>query len=295
MIVDGPPGRSSQATPTTALARLATLPCIVVSRTPSDLADVVVDTDDELADVLRTCDASPIAAAALALHLRATERRRSGDGLVAESTLYSTLQAGPEHRTWLAERDVRTRAHPPGAVRVERDGSTLAITLDRPAARNAVSTEVRDALVEALTVAEADASLSVHLRGEGPDFCSGGDLEEFGSTPDPATAHMVRLTRSPAAALLRIGDRLTAHLHGATIGAGIEMAAFASTVTAAEDLRVSLPELAMGLVPGAGGTVSLPPRIGRQRTAWLAFTGRSIDATTARAWGLVDHVRSART
>ena len=47
----------------------------------------------------------------------------------------------------------------------------------------------------------------------------------------------------------------------------------------------------MGLVPGAGGTVSLPRRIGRHRTAWLAISGRSIDAATAAAWGLVDAVR----
>ncbi|MDQ6696224.1 MAG: enoyl-CoA hydratase/isomerase family protein, partial [Actinomycetota bacterium] len=51
-----------------------------------------------------------------------------------------------------------------------------------------------------------------------------------------------------------------------------------------------LPELAMGLVPGAGGTVSLPRRIGRHRTAWLALTGASIDAPTALDWGLVDTI-----
>jgi enoyl-CoA hydratase/carnithine racemase len=52
-----------------------------------------------------------------------------------------------------------------------------------------------------------------------------------------------------------------------------------------------LPEVGFGLVPGAGGTVSLPRRIGRQRTAWLALTGRRLDAEVAREWGLVDEVR----
>ena len=61
-------------------------------------------------------------------------------------------------------------------------------------------------------------------------------------------------------------------------------------MVAHEDARFWLPELSMGLVPGAGGTVSLPRRIGRQRTAWLALTGEPIDAETARAWGLVDQI-----
>jgi enoyl-CoA hydratase/carnithine racemase len=57
------------------------------------------------------------------------------------------------------------------------------------------------------------------------------------------------------------------------------------------DTVIGLPEVAMGLIPGAGGTVSLPRRIGRHRTAWLALTGRTIDAPTAREWGLVDEIR----
>jgi enoyl-CoA hydratase/carnithine racemase len=72
------------------------------------------------------------------------------------------------------------------------------------------------------------------------------------------------------------------------VGAGIELAACAGHVVATADTRIGLPEVAMGLIPGAGGTVSLPARIGRHRTAWLALTGRTLDAPTAHAWGLVD-------
>jgi enoyl-CoA hydratase/carnithine racemase len=57
------------------------------------------------------------------------------------------------------------------------------------------------------------------------------------------------------------------------------------------DAWFELPEVGMGLVPGAGGTVSLPRRIGRQRTAWLALSGARLDADTALAWGLVDEIR----
>ena len=79
-------------------------------------------------------------------------------------------------------------------------------------------------------------------------------------------------------------------LHGACIGAGIEMAAFAGRVVAHPEAVISLPEVGLGLIPGAGGTVSLPRRIGRHRTAELALTGRPIDAATAHRWGLVDAI-----
>jgi enoyl-CoA hydratase/carnithine racemase len=81
-----------------------------------------------------------------------------------------------------------------------------------------------------------------------------------------------------------------AYVHGACIGAGIELPAFCGRVTARADARFQLPEVGMGLIPGAGGTVSLPRRIGRQRAAWLALTGERVDAETARRWGLIDAI-----
>jgi enoyl-CoA hydratase/carnithine racemase len=104
----------------------------------------------------------------------------------------------------------------------------------------------------------------------------------------------VRTTRSAARLLARLSDRVEARVHGACVGAGIELAAFAGRVVASEDAWFQLPELAMGLVPGAGGTVGLPRRIGRQRTAWLALTGARIGAAEAVEWGLVDLLRVAR-
>ena len=106
----------------------------------------------------------------------------------------------------------------------------------------------------------------------------------------PAAAHLVRVAASVAALLDRVADRVTATVHGACIGAGIELPAYAGRLVARPDATFALPEVAMGLVPGAGGTVSIPRRIGRHRTAWLAITGRRIDAATALAWGLVDEV-----
>ena len=68
------------------------------------------------------------------------------------------------------------------------------------------------------------------------------------------------------------------------------MAAFAHRVVADPTTRIALPEVGLGLMPGAGGTVSLPRRIGRHRTMWLALTGATIGAEVALAWGLVDQL-----
>jgi enoyl-CoA hydratase/carnithine racemase len=151
---------------------------------------------------------------------------------------------------------------------------------------------MRDALAAALATAEAEPAVRVEIDGNGPSFCSGGDLAEFGTVADVVTAHRLRLRRSAGRALAAVADRVTASVHGACVGAGVELAAFAGRVIARGDATFRLPEVGMGLVPGAGGTVSLPRRIGRQRTALLAITGTAIDAATARDWGLVDELET---
>ncbi len=240
---------------------------------------------------------SPLAATTLAQVLRAGATLGVGGALTMESLAYSTLQAGPEHRHWLETR--RIRAVDGGrdpAVRLERRGDALWLTLDRPERRNAYSARMRDELVAGLEVAAFDDTITaVHLAGAGVNFCSGGDLAEFGALPDPATAHSIRTQRSAGWRISQLADRVTAHLHGACVGAGIELAAFAGRVEATEDATMALPEVGMGLIPGAGGTASLPRRIGPARTAWLALSGIPLDAATARGWGLVDHlVRTGR-
>ena len=176
-------------------------------------------------------------------------------------------------------------------MRVDRAGDILSVTLTRPDRLNALDALMRDELVEALAVAAADTGIArVEWRGEGRAFCAGGDLDEFGTRPDPATAHLIRLERSVGRALSRLRTPTVTHLHGACMGSGIELAAFTDSVVAAADTQIALPEIGLGLVPGAGGTVSLPRRIGRLRTAWLAFSGSTIDAALAHEWGLVDEL-----
>ncbi len=282
------------------VARMTSLPFVVVGVRRGevdpgwfDLCDVVADEGDPaLERIWENLEARPVACTALALLLRAQPRRSPDDGLVAESATYSVLQAGPEFASWRAAHPPRTAPDAAGPrVRVEHDGGVLVVTLTRSERLNALDAQMRDELSEALALAALDPDVArVELRGEGRAFCAGGDLDEFGSRADPATAHLVRLQRSVGRALARLGKPVAAYVHGASFGSGVELAAFAGTVLAAPDTRIALPEVGLGLVPGAGGTVSLPARIGRLRTAWLAFSGGTIDAATARRWGLVDEV-----
>lgn len=258
--------------------------------------DVVLGHDDPALDLIRaTVDHNPIACVALAQVLRgAVPGRTIDDGLTVESAVYSTLQAGPEFAAWLASRPLRDRPPEAEPVLLERRGTTLEITLNRPAVRNALNTAMRDQLMEAFALPIADPSITeVHLRGAGSGFCAGGDLDEFGSFIDPASAHLMRLQQSVGRSIASIADRVTAHLHGACMGSGIELPAFAGRVVADPSTVIALPEVALGLIPGAGGTVSLPRRIGRWRTARLVLSGERIDAATALAWGLVDAVIGA--
>ena len=150
---------------------------------------------------------------------------------------------------------------------------------------------MRDGLTEAFKLVAIDPSIEdAHVWGEGPCFSAGGDLTEFGSMRDLAEAHRIRQARMPARYLAQEAHRYTFHLHGACVGAGIEIPAFARHITATPDTFFQLPEIAMGLIPGAGGCVSIPRRIGRQRTNWLAMTGEKLDAEQALAWGLVDRL-----
>jgi enoyl-CoA hydratase/carnithine racemase len=217
--------------------------------------------------------------------------------VVTESLAYSTLQAGPEFARWLAERGPARMPDIADPVCAERDDDTLRIRFNRPHRHNAFSTGARAALLQALAVAQLDPSVTgIVLSGNGPSFCSGGDLAEFGTFADPASAHLARTRHSPALVLdalsARLGRACRAEVHGRVLGSGLEMAAFCGWIEARHDSVFGLPELDLGLIPGAGGTLSVTRRIGRWRTGYLVLSGHTIDAGTALAWGLVDAVRT---
>lgn len=276
-------------------------PCPVVAIAETDVhvvlqraCDVVVPDTTPLDAILENIRRSPLAAMTLVQVLRITEHMAIEQALVVESLAYAVLQGGPEFRRWLDGRTPRTRpsADEPGPpVLLERHGENLEIRLNRPARRNPMSVEMRDGLCEALQLAVADPSIErVRLAGNGKCFSAGGDLDEFGSVPDTATGHAIRSLRLPAAVLLQCADRVEFHVHGACVGAGAELPAFGRYVCAARDAFFQLPEIRLGLVPGAGGCVSIPRRIGRQRAAYMGLSAERIDAPTALAWGLVDSI-----
>jgi enoyl-CoA hydratase/carnithine racemase len=264
-----------------------------IGRGADPVCDVVLtdDGDGALAAIEATCNAAPLAAATLTQVLRAGDELDVTDALVLESVAYSMLQAGSEFRAWMAAQPARTLKPAPEPVLVEHDGDTWNVVLNRPDVHNAYSAALRDSLVDVLRAAALmEPPPSVVIRGNGPSFSSGGDLAEFGTTPDPVLAHGIRTSRGPGLLLQRL--QATARVHGACVGAGVELPAFCPRVEAHPDTTFLLPEVGMGLIPGAGGTVSITRRIGRHRTALLALTATAIDAPTALAWGLVDGVSS---
>jgi enoyl-CoA hydratase/carnithine racemase len=253
----------------------------------------VADTVAELTD---RCSRWPHASAVCDDVLRSVDVAGPAmPAVVTESLAYSTLQSGPEFARWLAERGPAQLPDIPDPVVAERDGGRLRIAFNRPQRHNAFSTDARALLLEALTVALLDDTVTeMVLGGNGPSFCSGGDLGEFGTFADPASAHLARTRYSPALALdeltRRLGRGCRAQIHGRVLGSGLEMAAFCGWVSCHPDTVLGLPELALGLIPGAGGTLSITRRIGRWRTAYLVLSGRVIDPATALRWGLVDEI-----
>lgn len=237
--------------------------------------------------------AAPIAASTMCRVLRIAERLPVAEAIEVESLAYSTLLGGIEFRRWLARRPSRAGTSGPAKVRYDRTGGTVTLTLASPDTRNAMTAWMRDALHEALTACLDDPSEpTVRIRGEGRCFSTGGDLAEFGTATDLAQAHVIRTARSCAALVWRLGNRCEVIVHGACIGSGLEIAAAAARRVASGSAFFQLPELRLGLIPGAGGTATLSRAIGRHRTAWLALSSQRVPAERALEWGLVHEIRA---
>lgn len=253
--------------------------------------DLVVDCEEDAAPLWERIARFPVASASFVELLRITEAMPLDAALAVESAVFATLQGGREYAQWLAaRRPASAPALDAGpAVVVELQGGGLDLVLNRPSNRNAMSVEMRDALVEALRGAAGnEGPVELRIRARGPCFSTGGDLREFGSVPDAASGHLIRRLSVPGRFLAPLAARTTVVLHGACVGSGIEFPAFAGRVVARPDAWFELPELGMGLIPGAGGCISIARRIGRQRLAWLGLSGKRIGAELALAWGLVD-------
>ena len=270
-------------------ALLTKLPVVAIGVGPNaDSRWDITTTDPEPA--LAGVTATPIAAVTVTQVLRESETRSVAEGFLIESLAYATLQSGAEFDAWLGARVAKEEGDDaPRITIVERDDS-IDVVMTRPQQHNSLDARMRDELVEAFRTIILRPATPVRLLGQGPSFCAGGDLAEFGTVSDPATAHSLRSSANIAPWLHQIAPRTTAMVHGACIGAGVELAAFCAAVVADPETRFRLPETQMGLMPGAGGTVSIPARIGRRRTLEWLLSGTEIDASTALEWGLVDRI-----
>ncbi len=246
--------------------------------------------DAALAGLEARIEAQGTAAAVAAQVLRMTLALPFDQALIMESLAYSTLLASDGFKAWRKVTPRRTRENDDASrLLVDRSGDALHIRLNRPAARNAFDARMRDELCEALELGLAHDGRVV-MTGAGPAFSAGGDLDEFGTADDVGRAHLIRTLQSPARLVNDLGERLTVVLHGACVGAGIEVGAAAARIVARPGTVCRLPEVSMGLIPGAGGTATIPRRIGRHRACWMAISGAELDLATALAWRLVDEV-----
>ena len=177
-------------------------------------------------------------------------------------------------------------------IRVSLEGSVATVTLDRPDRYNALGTRIVAELREALEEIEGSGAARVLiLTGSGDKaFCSGADLKErAGMDADERWAHnrsMVAL----AEALARLQIPTVAALNGLAFGGGLEISLACDFRLAAEGARFALPEVGLGIIPGAGGTQRLPRLVGPTRAKEMILTGRRINAGRALEIGLVSEV-----
>ena len=166
------------------------------------------------------------------------------------------------------------------------------ISLNRPKHINAFNVQMRDELHQYLRLFQEDEEAKVAvIRGNGSrGFCAGADLSEFGTAPSQVIARYVRWARDIWGLFTSINKPIVASLHGFVIGSGIEIASLCDVRIAANDARFRMPEVALGMIPAAGGTQMLPRLIGADKTMDLILTNKEIDAYEARSIGLVDMV-----
>ena len=184
---------------------------------------------------------------------------------------------------------------PFATLHYEKRGPIAVVTLDRPDVLNAYNVAMRDDLYAVLGAVDDDPEVrTLVLRGRGRAFSTGGDVSEFGSAPSPLVARRVRWQRDVWSRLLELRAATVAAVHGYAVGGGMEMALLCDLRVAATDARFSLPETALGMIPGVCGTQTLPRAAGMARALDLVMTGAWLDARQAQEAGLVARVVARR-
>lgn len=185
--------------------------------------------------------------------------------------------------------DSNAPEHEGPPVLVERDGSVLIATINRPKQRNALTTAVLDGIVAALDEAEDDDEVRAVVLTGGPTlFASGADIRELRAL-SPA-AYMRSSRQRSFARIARFPKPLVAAVAGYVLGGGCEIAISADLIVAADSAVLGQPEINLGILPGAGGTQRWPRVIGRFRAAELVLGAQNLDAWSAKRIGMVSEV-----
>ena len=176
----------------------------------------------------------------------------------------------------------------------EKQEGIAGVTLNRPHVLNRYNIKMRDEMYEVLSAIRDDSDVEVVIfSGAGERaFCVGADLSEFGTAPSPVIARKVRWERDVWGLMDSLKQPLIAALHGYVLGSGVEIALLCDIRIASEGSIFGMPEVALGMMPAAGGSQTLPRNIGVGRALQLLLSCEYIDSREALRIGLVNKVVS---
>ena len=178
-------------------------------------------------------------------------------------------------------------------VQLESSGGIARVFLDRPEKANALNSALLEELFSTFEALKGDAGVRVAvLAGRGKAFCGGADTNELKGLDEASAPAFVERIHKVCAAIRALPVPVVAQLHGAVIGAGLEIAASCDLRIAAAGTRFSMPEVKIG-IPSVVEAALLPRLMGSGRAAWLVLTGEAIDAQCALEWGLIEKIGDA--
>lgn len=176
-------------------------------------------------------------------------------------------------------------------VRSETSGFVASLTLDRPEALNALNAELMAQLTSALRAAEEDPTIrAIVLTGSDRAFCAGADISQIQSIGSDELLAREGFAREPFDTLATLRTPVIAAVRGLALGGGCELVLACDLVVAGESAQFGLPEVRLGVIPGAGGTQRLVRAMGKAKAMEMLLTGAPITAQDACASGLVARV-----
>jgi enoyl-CoA hydratase len=177
-------------------------------------------------------------------------------------------------------------------MQVHVEAGIWTVAISRPEALNALNADVLNSLAQVFDAAQADQALrAIIITGLGEKaFVAGADIKQFETFKPSSAADFASAGQKLFARIESLSVPVIAAVNGFALGGGLELALACDFIYAAETAKFGLPECTLGLMPGYGGTVRLPRRVGAAYALELAMTGNMIDANEALRIGLVNRV-----